>query len=57
MHYEGERTQLEAWTENRLRKLGDDALIAYRAEKNLASIDGLPGLDESLLSTTDPQTA
>jgi hypothetical protein len=57
MHYEGERTQLEAWTENRLRKLGDGALVAYRVEKNLSSIDGLPGLDESLLSTSDPQSA
>jgi hypothetical protein len=53
MHYEGERSQMEAWTENRLRKHGDGALIAYRIEKNLASIDGLTGLDGSLLATDE----
>ena len=37
--YVGERTQLPAWT----RKKGPDGLVQYRAEKNRASIDGLPG--------------
>jgi len=38
--YVGERTQLLAWT----RKKGSDGLVQYRAEKNGASIDGLPGV-------------
>lgn len=44
MRYEGERSQLTAWTDNRLRKNGPDALLHYQSEKNLASIDDLPGL-------------
>ena len=38
--YEGERTQLTAWTEHK----GLKGLAAYRKEKNQRSIDGLPGL-------------
>ena len=38
--YVGERTQLPAWTQ----KKGSDGLVRYRAEKNCASIDGLPGV-------------
>jgi len=34
-----DRTQLDAWA----CKKGDDGLVAYRAGKNAASIDGLPG--------------
>lgn len=48
MRYEGERTQLAAWAGNRLRRDGANALLAYQAEKNLQSIDGLPGLDPEL---------
>jgi hypothetical protein len=40
MHYEGERTQLPAWAERK----GEDALEAYRRQKNAVSIDGLPAL-------------
>jgi hypothetical protein len=40
LQYEGERDQLAKWAERR----GPDGLIAYRTEKNAASIDGLPGL-------------
>jgi hypothetical protein len=36
--YRGEREQLVAWAE----KKGPDGLTAYRAEKNVRSIDGLP---------------
>jgi Pyridoxamine 5'-phosphate oxidase len=39
-HYEGERTQLQAWA----RKRGPEGLKAYRAEKNRHSIDRLPGV-------------
>jgi hypothetical protein len=48
MEYVGERTQSEAWTENRLRKHGPDALLEYQQEKNLHSIDGLPAVDPVL---------
>lgn len=37
----GDRDLLDRWTENK----SEDKLIAYRREKNAASIDGLPGLD------------
>jgi hypothetical protein len=38
--YVGERTQLEDWAARK----GADGLRRYRAEKNVQSIDGLPGL-------------
>jgi Pyridoxamine 5'-phosphate oxidase len=41
MRFEGKRTQYEAWMEKKLR---DDALDAYVAEKNALSIDGLPAI-------------
>lgn len=41
MSFEGDRPELERWA----RRKGDDGLAAYRADKNAASIDGLPGLD------------
>ena len=40
MEYQGPRSRLVEWAETK----GADGLIAYRAEKNAASIDGLPGL-------------
>ncbi len=40
MDYRGERDQLDAWA----RAKGPDRLSAYRAEKNVMSLDGLPGL-------------
>ena len=52
MRYEGERSQIPAWADNRLRKHGPDALVQYQTEKNLVSIDDLPGLDPSLLTTS-----
>ena len=41
LEYEGDRDQLGKFAERR----GSDGLAKYRAEKNSASIDGLPGLD------------
>ena len=38
--FTGERTQLPEWT----RRKGPEGLVAYRADKNRASIDGLPGV-------------
>jgi hypothetical protein len=36
----GERDQLERWAQSK----GPEGVVAYRAEKNAASLDGLPGL-------------
>jgi hypothetical protein len=41
MTFERERDRLIEWAENK----GDAGIVDYRAEKNAASIDGLPGLD------------
>ena len=41
MRKEGERTQLQAWADNK----GPEGLKSYRQEKNHQSIDGLPGID------------
>jgi hypothetical protein len=40
LRYEGERDRLLDWA----RAKGDDGLVEYWANKNAASIDGLPGL-------------
>ena len=40
LDYAGERTQLQAWA----RAKGPDGIVEYRAEKNVESIDRLPGL-------------
>jgi len=53
MRYEGDRSQIPAWADNRLRKQGPDALVQYQAEKNLTSIDGLAGLDTTLLDISN----
>ena len=44
MAYEGERPQSRAWAQSKLAKGGPGALDEYVAEKNAASIDGLPAL-------------
>ena len=40
--FEAERPQLAEWAARK----GESGVIAYRREKNRASIDGLPGVDE-----------
>jgi len=45
MDYVGERDQLYRWTDNRLRKEGEDAVRAYVSANNAESIDGLDGLE------------
>jgi Pyridoxamine 5'-phosphate oxidase len=45
MSYEGEREHARLWAEKKLRTGGDGAIDEYVAEKNAASIDGLPALD------------
>jgi hypothetical protein len=44
--YQGERNQLQAWA----RKRGPEGLKTYRQEKNLRSIDGLPGISDETKS-------
>jgi hypothetical protein len=44
MRYEGSRPHQDAWAAKKLRVAGPDALADYQAEKNAASIDGLPAL-------------
>ena len=45
MDYVGERDQLYRYAENRVRKLGEDAVREYVSANNAESIDGLTGLD------------
>jgi hypothetical protein len=45
MSYEGEREHSRLWAEKKLRTGGDGAIEEYVAEKNAASIDGLPAVD------------
>jgi hypothetical protein len=40
MSFDGDRDDQERWAERK----GEDGLLAYRAEKNAVSLDGLPGL-------------
>jgi hypothetical protein len=40
----GDRTNLDRWA----RAKGDEGLVAYRREKNMRSIDGLPTWDEAV---------
>jgi predicted pyridoxine 5'-phosphate oxidase superfamily flavin-nucleotide-binding protein len=45
LRYEGTRPHSDAWAAKKLRTGGPDAIARYRAEKNAASIDGLPALE------------
>jgi Pyridoxamine 5'-phosphate oxidase len=45
MDYVGERDQLYRFADNRIRKLGPDAVAEYVSENNAESVDGLVGLD------------
>jgi hypothetical protein len=45
MDYVGERDQLYRFADNRIRKLGEEAVKAYVSENNASSLDGLVGLD------------
>jgi Pyridoxamine 5'-phosphate oxidase len=45
MSYEAERDQLYRFADNRIRKLGAEAVRDYVVAQNAESIDGLPGLD------------
>ena len=52
LRYEGERTQMDSWADNRIRTRGADSLLHYQQEHNLESIDGLPGLDCDFLQAS-----
>jgi hypothetical protein len=41
LEYKGDRDQLDRWTE----KKGADGIVAYWREKNVSSLDGLPGIE------------
>jgi hypothetical protein len=45
MAYEGEREHSDRSNGKRLRTHGPDAFVAYQAEKNVRSIDGLPAVE------------
>jgi hypothetical protein len=45
MSYEGEREHAEKWAEKKLLAGGESGIADYMAEKNTASIDGLPAFD------------
>ena len=45
MDYAGERDQLYRYADNRIRKLGQDAVLEYVSQNNAHSLDGLTGLD------------
>jgi Pyridoxamine 5'-phosphate oxidase len=50
MDYVAERDQLYRFAENRIRKLGEDAVREYVSANNAESIDGLTGLDPLVAS-------
>jgi hypothetical protein len=50
MDYVGERDQLYRYADNRVRKLGQDAVLEYVSENNAESLDGLTGLDPLVAS-------
>ena len=54
MDYAGERDQLYRYAENRVRKLGEDAVREYVSVNNAESIDGLEGLDPLVATNGRP---
>jgi hypothetical protein len=56
MDYVGERDQLYRFADNRIRKLGEEAVLEYVSENNAESLDGLTGLDP-LVATNGRQSA
>ena len=57
MDYVGERDQLYRYAENRVRKLGDDAVREYVSANNAESIDGLTGLDPLMDAASNGQSS
>ena len=50
MDYAGERPHMDASTRKRVRTQGPDAYVAYQAEHNAHSIDGLPAVPDAQAS-------
>ena len=50
MDYVGERDQLYRFADNRIRKLGSEAVLEYVSENNAESLDGLAGIDPLVAS-------
>jgi Pyridoxamine 5'-phosphate oxidase len=57
MDYVGERDQLYRYADNRIRKLGEDAVLGYVSENNAESLDGLTGLDPLVQTNGRASTA
>jgi len=57
MDYVGERDQLYRYADNRIRKLGEDAVLEYVSENNAESLDGLTGLDPLVATNGRASTA
>jgi hypothetical protein len=57
MDYVAERDQLYRYAENRVRKLGDDAVREYVSTNNAESIDGLTGLDPLVAASNGRSSA
>ena len=49
LEYVGEREQMPRWQRAQVAKLGEAGVLAYSADHNAASIDGLPGVEIELL--------
>jgi Pyridoxamine 5'-phosphate oxidase len=56
MDYVAERDQLYRYADNRIRKLGSEAVAEYVSENNAHSLDGLTGLDP-LVATNGRRSA
>ncbi len=57
MDYVGERDQLYRYADNRIRKIGEDAVLEYVSENNAESLDGLTGLDPLVATNGRASTA
>jgi hypothetical protein len=57
MDYVGERDQLYRFAENRVRKLGAEAVLEYVSVNNAESLDGLAGLDPLVATNGRPSSA
>jgi hypothetical protein len=57
MDYVGERDQLYRFAENRVRKLGAEAVLEYVSVNNAESLDGLAGLDPLVATNGQPSSA
>lgn len=57
MDYVGERDQLYRYADNRIRKLGREAVLEYVTENNAESLDGLTGLDPLVASSNGRSSA